>query len=547
MAKAKRMYGCTECGATFPKWAGQCGECGAWNTLVETLLEANAATPSGRAGWAGDQVQIKTLAEVSVEEVPRFSTASGELDRVLGGGLVDGSVVLIGGDPGIGKSTILLQTLCNIATRFPALYVTGEESQQQVAMRARRLGLPEDKLKVMTETCIESIIATARVEKPKVMVIDSIQTIFTEQLQSEPGGVAQVRESAALLVRFAKQSGTAIFLVGHVTKEGALAGPRVLEHMVDTVLYFEGESDGRLRLLRAVKNRFGAINELGVFGMTDKGLKEVTNPSAIFLTRAQEEVPGSVVMATWEGTRPMLVEVQALVDTSHMANPRRVTLGLDQNRLAMLLAVLHRHGGIPTYDQDVFLNVVGGVKVLETASDLALMAAVISSLRNKPLPHDLLVFGEVGLSGEIRPVPSGQERLKEAAKHGFKRAIGCYSAALRFSAVFALSGSSSRNRKHVLNLLRQDEKRRPRPPFLFVFAEGGEFAFQQAVITEVELHQAAQVADRVEVDMPADKTEQVRLSTCQHHFHPHTGVIGQLDVGLEWLIRVAIPAVWTLD
>ena len=401
MAKAKRMYGCTECGATFPKWAGQCGECGAWNTLVETVVEG--ATPSGRTGWAGDKANIKTLAEVSVEEIPRFSTASGELDRVLGGGLVDGSVVLIGGDPGIGKSTILLQTLCNIATRFPALYVTGEESQQQVAMRARRLDLPQDKLKVMTETCIESIIATVRQEKPKVMVIDSIQTIFTEQLQSAPGGVAQVRESAALLVRF--------------------ASPRVLEHMVDTVLYFEGESDGRLRLLRAVKNRFGAVNELGVFGMTDKGLKEVSNPSAIFLTRAQEAVPGSVVMATWEGSRPMLVEVQALVDTSHLGNPRRVTLGLDQNRLAMLLAVLHRHGGIPTYDQDVFLNVVGGVKVLETASDLALMAAVISSLRNRPLQHDLLVFGEIGLSGEIRPVPSGQERLKEAAKHGFKRAI----------------------------------------------------------------------------------------------------------------------------
>ncbi|UIP86569.1 DNA repair protein RadA [Pseudomonas phenolilytica] len=422
MAKAKRMYGCTECGSTFPKWAGQCGDCGAWNTLVETVVEA-APAASGRAGWAGDQANIKTLAEVSVEEVPRFSTASGELDRVLGGGLVDGSVVLIGGDPGIGKSTILLQTLCAIAQRYPALYVTGEESQQQVAMRARRLDLPQDKLKVMTETCIESIIATARLEKPKVMVIDSIQTIFTEQLQSAPGGVAQVRESAALLVRYAKQSGTAIFLVGHVTKEGALAGPRVLEHMVDTVLYFEGESDGRLRLLRAVKNRFGAVNELGVFGMTDKGLKEVTNPSAIFLTRAQEAVPGSVVMATWEGTRPMLVEVQALVDTSHLANPRRVTLGLDQNRLAMLLAVLHRHGSIPTYDQDVFINVVGGVKVLETAADLALMAAVISSLRNRPLDTDLLVFGEVGLSGEIRPVPSGQERLKEGAKHGFKRAI----------------------------------------------------------------------------------------------------------------------------
>lgn len=422
MAKAKRMYGCTECGATFPKWAGQCGECGAWNTLVETVVES-APGVSGRGGWAGQQAVLKTLAEVSVEETPRFTTDSTELDRVLGGGLVDGSVVLIGGDPGIGKSTILLQTLCRIAERMPALYVTGEESQQQVAMRARRLGLPEDKLKVMTETSIESIIATARQEKPRVMVVDSIQTIFTEHLQSAPGGVAQVRESAALLVRFAKQTGTAVFLVGHVTKEGALAGPRVLEHMVDTVLYFEGESDGRLRLLRAVKNRFGAVNELGVFGMTDKGLKEVSNPSAIFLTRAQEAVPGSVVMATWEGSRPMLVEVQALVDTSHLANPRRVTVGLDQNRLAMLLAVLHRHGGIPTYDQDVFINVVGGVKVLETAVDLALMAAVISSLRDRPLPHDLLVFGEIGLSGEIRPVPSGQERLKEAAKHGFKRAI----------------------------------------------------------------------------------------------------------------------------
>jgi len=423
MAKAKRLYGCTECGATFPKWAGQCAECGTWNTLTETMIEAHAAAPSGRAGWAGQTTQLKTLAEVSVEEMPRFSTASVELDRVLGGGLVDGSVVLIGGDPGIGKSTILLQTLCNIAAAYPALYVTGEESLQQVAMRARRLGLPQDRLKVMTETCIETILAAALVERPKVMVIDSIQTIFTEQLQSAPGGVSQVRESAALLVRHAKQTGTAIFLAGHVTKDGALAGPRVLEHMVDTVLYFEGEADGRLRLLRAVKNRFGAINELGVFAMTDRGLKEVSNPSAIFLTRAQEEVPGSVVMATWEGTRPMLIEVQALVDSSHLANPRRVTLGLDPNRLAMLLAVLHRHGGIPTHDQDVFLNVVGGVKVLETASDLALMAAVMSSLRNKPLAHDLLVFGEVGLSGEVRPVPSGQERLKEAAKHGFKRAI----------------------------------------------------------------------------------------------------------------------------
>lgn len=424
MAKAKRLYGCTECGATFAKWSGQCSECSAWNTLVETTIDSGT-TPTTRTSWTGDQGNnLRTLAEVSLEEIPRFPTGSLELDRVLGGGLVQGSVVLIGGDPGIGKSTILLQTLCTLACDCTALYVTGEESQQQVAMRARRLDLPQDQLKVMTETCIESILSTARREQPKVMVIDSIQTIFTEQLQSAPGGVAQVRESAAVLVRFAKQTGTAIFLVGHVTKEGSLAGPRVLEHMVDTVLYFEGESDGRLRLLRAVKNRFGAINELGVFGMTDRGLKAVSNPSAIFLSRStQDAVPGSVVMATWEGSRPMLVEVQALVDTSHLANPRRVTLGLDQNRLAMLLAVLHRHGAIPTYDQDVFVNVVGGVKVLETAVDLALIAAIISSLRNRPLPHDLLIFGEVGLSGEVRPVPSGQERLKEAAKHGFRRAI----------------------------------------------------------------------------------------------------------------------------
>ncbi len=428
MAKNKRIYGCTECGATSSKWAGQCGECQAWNTLVETVVDVTptggSGPSTGRSGhWAGQAAQVRTLAEVSTEEVPRQPSGSSELDRVLGGGLVSGSVVLIGGDPGIGKSTILLQTLCQLAESMPALYVTGEESQQQVAMRARRLDLPKERLRVMTETCIESIIATARLEKPRVMVVDSIQTIFTEQLQSAPGGVAQVRESAALLVRYAKQSGTAIFLVGHVTKEGSLAGPRVLEHMVDTVLYFEGESDGRLRMLRAVKNRFGAVNELGVFAMTDKGLKEVSNPSAIFLSRYETPIPGSVVMSTWEGSRPMLVEVQALVDTSHLGNPRRVTLGLDQNRLAMLLAVLHRHGGVATYDQDVFVNVVGGVKVLETAVDLALLAAVMSSLRNRPLPMDLMVFGELGLSGEIRPVPSGQERLKEAAKHGFTRAI----------------------------------------------------------------------------------------------------------------------------
>jgi len=425
MAKAKSHYGCTQCGAVFSKWAGKCSECGAWNSLVESTDAYHAInqTSSANSNWSGTKAQIQTLSEVGDLQTIRFSTGFKELDRVLGGGLVSGSVVLIGGDPGIGKSTILLQSITFLASQFNALYVTGEESAQQIAMRARRLGLAEDKLKVMTETCIESIIAACTREKPKIMVIDSIQTIFTAQLQSAPGGVAQVRESTALLLRYAKQHDCAVFLVGHVTKDGSLAGPRVLEHMVDTVLYFEGQNDNRFRLLRAVKNRFGAAGELGVFGMTDSGLKEVSNPSAIFLAREKADIAGSVVMATWEGTRPLLIEVQALVDASHLGNPRRVCVGFDHNRIAMLLAVLHRHGAIATYDQDVFLNVVGGVKVMETAADLALIAAIISSLRNLPLPSDLLIFGEVGLSGEIRPVPSGQERLKEAAKHGFKRAI----------------------------------------------------------------------------------------------------------------------------
>ena len=423
MAKAKTNFSCQECGGTSTKWQGKCPSCGAWNTLVEGVAEV-ASAGTHRFTSLVSASELAVLGEIEAKDTDRTPTSQDELDRVLGGGLVEGGVVLIGGDPGIGKSTLLLQALDSLAARqFKTLYVTGEESGAQVSLRARRLGIAHSLVKVLAETQLEKILHVLQTERPQVAVIDSIQTVYSEALTSAPGSVAQVRECAAHLTRAAKAMGITVILVGHVTKEGALAGPRVLEHMVDTVLYFEGESDGRLRLLRAVKNRFGAINELGVFGMTDKGLKEVTNPSAIFLTRAQEEVPGSVVMATWEGTRPMLVEVQALVDTSHMANPRRVTLGLDQNRLAMLLAVLHRHGGIPTYDQDVFLNVVGGVKVLETASDLALMAAVISSLRNKPLPHDLLVFGEVGLSGEIRPVPSGQERLKEAAKHGFKRAI----------------------------------------------------------------------------------------------------------------------------
>ena len=340
-----------------------------------------------------------------------------------GGGLVPGSVILIGGDPGIGKSTLLLQTLALLSEGLATLYVTGEESLEQVSMRAHRLNLIADRVRLLAETNIESILAHAQKERPQVMVIDSIQTIYTDLLQSAPGAVAQVRESAAQLVRYAKKHGTALFLVGHVTKEGTLAGPRVLEHMVDTVLYFEGDSSSQFRVVRAIKNRFGAVNELGVFAMTEKGLREVSNPSAIFLSRHQEQVPGSVIMVTREGSRPLLVEVQALVAESHLGNPRRVTVGLDQNRLAMLLAVLQRHGGVATYDQDVFINVVGGVRVTETAADLPLLLAGLSSLRNRPVPKDMIVFGEVGLAGEIRPVQGGLERLKEAAKHGFKRAV----------------------------------------------------------------------------------------------------------------------------
>ncbi|MFK5893633.1 MAG: DNA repair protein RadA [Pseudomonadota bacterium] len=423
MAKIKTLYRCSACGAAAPKWQGQCVECKAWNTLVE---EQSAPTPQQArlAGYAGNAAEICLLDSIEAEEESRVETGLSEMDRVLGGGLVIGSVVLIGGDPGIGKSTILLQTMVYLANKgLQPLYVTGEESPQQISLRAQRLGLDSKGLKLLTETRIERILQLAQKEQPKVMVIDSIQTVHTEVLQSAPGSVGQVRESAAQLVRFAKQTGIAIFLVGHVTKEGALAGPRVLEHMVDTVLYFEGDSSSRFRVIRAVKNRFGAVNELGVFAMTDKGLREVKNPSAIFLSRHEDMVAGSVIMVTREGSRPMLVEVQALVDPSHAPNPRRVTLGLDQNRLAMLLAVLHRHGDIVTYDQDVFVNVVGGVRLTETGADLAVLLAILSSLKNQPLPRDLVVFGEVGLAGEIRPVPNGLERLHEASKHGFKRAI----------------------------------------------------------------------------------------------------------------------------
>ncbi|MFK5915502.1 MAG: DNA repair protein RadA [Woeseiaceae bacterium] len=425
MAKIKTLYSCSDCGCEAPKWSGQCGDCGAWNTLIEITSTPTASSRTTRyAGFAGEAkgVKVQRLDNISSMDVARYPTGSAEFDRVLGGGLVSGSVVLLGGDPGIGKSTLLLQILTQLGEYNP-LYITGEESSQQVGARALRLGLKTDRLGLLIETRVEDILNIAQKEKPRVMVIDSIQTIYTDEIQSAPGGVAQVRESAALLVRYAKQTQTSIFLVGHVTKEGNLAGPRVLEHMVDTVLYFEGDSGSRYRLIRAIKNRYGAVNELGVFAMTEKGLRDVSNPSSIFLSQHDKEVSGSVVMVTLEGNRPMLVEVQALVDESHLSNPRRVTTGLEHNRLAMLLAVLHRHGGIVTHDQDVFANVVGGVRVTETGADLAVILAIKSSLSDRIMPSDVIVFGEVGLAGEIRPVPNGQERLHEAAKHGFKRAL----------------------------------------------------------------------------------------------------------------------------
>jgi DNA repair protein RadA/Sms len=428
MAKARTAYVCGECGAEFGKWQGQCDACGAWNTLSEVVLEpagAKSASASRRGGWAGrvDPPRVTPLRDVQHREDARVSTGIGEFDRVLGGGLVEGAVVLVGGDPGIGKSTLLLQALAQMAGTLPGLYVTGEESLAQVAGRAARLGLPLDGLNALAETGVERILEQAVALRPKLIVADSVQTLWTEQLTAAPGSVSQVRESAARLVRYAKETGAAVFLVGHVTKEGGIAGPRVLEHMVDAVLYFEGDSGSRFRVLRAFKNRFGAVNELGVFAMSDKGLREVPNPSAIFLSGGSAQQPGSCVMVTREGTRPLLVEVQALVDASPLSNPRRVTVGLEGNRMAMLLAVLHRHGGVSVGDQDVFVNVVGGIRVQETAADLPVLLAVLSSLRDRPLAEKTIAFGEVGLSGEIRPVPNGEERLKEAATHGFKRAI----------------------------------------------------------------------------------------------------------------------------
>ena len=422
MNKVRSEYRCDSCGARSPKWAGQCGDCGAWNTMVEALTGATARNPRA-ATWTGTLPTVQQLAGVAHADAPRIGTGLGELDRVLGGGLVAGSVTLIGGDPGIGKSTLLLQAVVHCAQAHGVLYVTGEESPAQVAMRATRLGTHAAPVQLLAETCVERIIEAAASAKPAILVVDSIQTTFTEALQSAPGSVAQLRESAAQLVRFAKQSGTAVFLVGHVTKEGTIAGPRVLEHMVDTVLYFENDLGSRFRVIRAVKNRFGAVNELGVFAMTDAGLKEVKNPSAIFLSRHDAPVAGSVITVVREGSRPLLVELQALVDASPLANPRRMALGFEQKRLVMLLAVLHRHAGVALSDQDVFVNIVGGIRVNETSLDLAVALAALSSYRDRPLPPDLVVFGEVGLAGEVRPVPHGEERLREAAKHGFKRAL----------------------------------------------------------------------------------------------------------------------------
>ncbi|OOZ38697.1 DNA repair protein RadA [Solemya elarraichensis gill symbiont] len=423
MAKAAKVqYQCDQCGATYPKWAGQCSDCGTWNSLSEARVAPVSKRSVGYAGEIGD-VSVRKLSEVGTERQSRIDTGISELNRVLGTGLVEGSVVLLGGDPGIGKSTLLIQMLAMLAASHPALYVSGEESAEQIGLRARRLGLDAGDLGLLTETSIERVLALASSAKPRIMVVDSIQTMYTEMIQSAPGGVAQVRESTAQLVRFAKQTGTCVILVGHVTKEGNLAGPRVLEHMVDTVLYFEGEAGSQFRLIRTMKNRFGAVNELGLFAMTDQGLKPVTNPSAIFLSRHEEPVSGSAILVTREGSRPLLVEVQALVDSSPLSNPRRVSLGLEQNRLSMLLAVLHRHAGVGMYDQDVYVNVVGGVRITETAADLPVLLSVLSSFRDRPLSRHLAAFGEVGLSGEIRPVPNGEERIREAVKHGFTRIL----------------------------------------------------------------------------------------------------------------------------
>jgi DNA repair protein RadA/Sms len=421
MSKAKSIYTCTTCGGTSPKWLGRCPHCEAWNTMSESVAEPTGSS-AHRFQSLAKSLPVATLADIAASDVLRSPTGLDELDRVLGGGIVDGGVTLIGGDPGIGKSTLLLQAAESLSTRMKVLYVTGEESAAQLALRAHRLGLSGKLVRVQAEIQLERVLATLAAESPQFCVIDSIQTVYSDQLTSAPGSVAQVRECAAQLTRTAKATGCAIVLVGHVTKEGSLAGPRVLEHIVDTVLYFEGDTHSSFRLVRAIKNRFGAVNEIGVFAMTERGLKGVTNPSAIFLSNHDHPVPGSCVLVTLEGTRPLLVEIQALVDSGG-PSARRLSVGLDRDRLAMLLAVLHRHAGVATFDQDVFVNAVGGVRISEPAADLAVLLAIQSSLRNRPLPRGFLAFGEVGLAGEVRPAPRGQERLREAAKLGFSVAI----------------------------------------------------------------------------------------------------------------------------
>ncbi|NDA85057.1 MAG: DNA repair protein RadA [Burkholderiaceae bacterium] len=420
MAKTKTLYVCQACGGSSPKWQGQCPACDAWNTLEESLAE----TANHRFQGLAKSIPRQRLVSIEAQDSPRLPTGIVELDRVLGGGLVAGGVVLLGGDPGIGKSTLLLQALAELSMQgVDVLYSSGEESAAQIALRAQRISLNAPQLEILAEIQLEKLLLSVEAAQPQVLVVDSIQTLYSEAFTSAPGSVAQVRECAAQLTRLAKSSGICILLVGHVTKDGHLAGPRVLEHIVDTVLYFEGDTHSSFRLVRSIKNRFGAVNELGVFAMTEKGLKGVNNPSALFLSQHPQTVPGSCILVTQEGSRPLLVEIQALVDTAHIPNPRRLAVGLEQARLAMLLAVLHRHAGIACFDQDVFLNAVGGVKITEPAADLAVLLAITSSIRNRALPKHLVVFGEVGLAGEIRPCPRGQERLKEAAKLGFKIAI----------------------------------------------------------------------------------------------------------------------------
>ena len=420
MAKTKTLYVCQACGGSSPKWQGQCPACDAWNTLEESLAE----TANHRFQGLAKSIPRQKLVSIEAQDSPRLPTGIAELDRVLGGGLVPGGVVLLGGDPGIGKSTLLLQALAELSMQgIDVLYSSGEESAAQIALRAQRISLNAPQLEILAEIQLEKLLLSVEAAQPQVIVVDSIQTLYSDAFTSAPGSVSQVRECAAQLTRLAKSSGICVLLVGHVTKDGHLAGPRVLEHIVDTVLYFEGDTHSSFRLVRSIKNRFGAVNELGVFAMTEKGLKGVNNPSALFLSQHPQTVPGSCVLVTQEGTRPLLVEIQALVDTAHIPNPRRLAVGLEQARLGMLLAVLHRHAGIACFDQDVFLNAVGGVKITEPAADLAVLLAITSSIRNRALPKHLVVFGEVGLAGEIRPCPRGQERLKEAAKLGFKTAI----------------------------------------------------------------------------------------------------------------------------